>query len=230
MAKETSPEERLLNLIKGKNKKAAEAPVAIKAPVTAPAAAPKKPERMPAETVVSKADKCISGMLKSELFKNKFFEPVMLKTMNRYLIIILGILLLYFLIDLIVVRPSKNVQSLITKTTAEQSGKTLPAGTKNVAAAKDYSSYSNAAPGRTVFGPGGAAAPEDVSGSGGMAEQVGLVGIIAGDNPQAIIEDKKAQKTYYLNKGQSFNGYVVEDILEDKVVLDYEGKKISLFL
>ena len=63
-----------------------------------------------------------------------------------------------------------------------------------------------------------------------MSEQVGLVGIVAGDNPQAIIEDKKAQKTYYLNKGQSFNGYVVEEILENKVVLDYEGKKISLFL
>ena len=228
MAKDTSPEERLLNLIKSKNKKAAGAPVHVTA--SAPAAAPKAPERMPAEIVVSKAGARISGMLKSEFFKNKFFEPVMLKAVNKYLIIILGVLLLYFLIDLIVVRPSKNVQLLITKTAAEQSRKALPAGTKNVAAAKDYSSYSNAVPGRTVFGPGGAAAPEDISASGGMTEQIGLVGIIAGDNPQAIIEDKKAQKTYYLNKGQSFNGYVVEDISKDKVMLDYDGKKISLFL
>ena len=142
MAKETSPEEKLLNLIKGKNKKAAGAPAVTKAPVMAPAAEPKEPDRMPAEAVVSKTDERISGILKSELFKNKFFEPAILKNINKYLVIVLGVLLLYFMTDLIFVRPYKNVQSLIVKASAPQAqneNKAL-AEPKNVTVVKDYSS------------------------------------------------------------------------------------------
>jgi type II secretory pathway component PulC len=182
--------------------------------------------------MISKADQRLDGMLKSELFKNKLFEPSTLKNVNRYLVVILAVLLLYFLVDLIFARPYKNVQALVSKASApSQNEKKSAAGQKDMTVVKDYSSYSGSIPGKTVFGQsqGGPVTPEDV-GSGDISAQVGLVGIIAGDNPQAIIEDKKAQKTYYLNKGQSFNGYVVEEILENKVILDFEGKKISLFL
>ena len=213
MTKDTSPEERLLSLIKKKNKKA--------------------PEAAPVESVVSKADERISGMLKSEVFKNKVFEPSRLKSVNKYLVAVLGILILYFLIDLIFARPYKSVQALVSKSTAARTEKVLPLEPKNTAAVKDYSAYSGAVPSRTVFGQsqGGEGQAEGVAvASGGVSEQLGLVGIIAGDNPQAIIEDKKAQKTYYLNKGQSLDGYIVEEIYEDKVTLNYEGKKVSLFL
>lgn len=209
-------------------------------PEGAPEKAPEKvPERAPArasqmatvEAAISKADERISGILKSEIFKSKVFEPATLKSVNRYLVAILCILVLYFIIDLIIVRPSKNVQALLAKPVAGESGKSSPIETKNTAIVKDYSSYSNGVPAKTVFGPsqGGPAASEDVA-AGGITDKMGLVGIIAGDNPQAIIEDKKAQKTYYLNKGQSFNGYVVEEISEGKVILDNEGNKTSLFL
>ena len=218
MVKDTSPEERLLSLIKSKNKKAKEA------------APPPAPQEAKAEPAASKADARLDGMLKGELFKNKIFEPSTLKNVNKYLVVILGILVLYFVIDLIFARPYKNVQTLVEKSTLAQNEKALPVETKNTAIVKDYSSYSSAIPGRTVFGQGGAAAPEDVGPAGNIADQIGLVGIVAGNNPQAIIEDKKAQKTYYLNKGQSFNGYTVEEISEGKVMLDHEGQKISLFL
>ena len=228
MKKEISPEERLLSLIKTKNRTA----IPVQIPQTAQT--PQMPKETPAETVISKADERLDGMLKSELFKNKLFEPAILKSVNKYLVVILGILLLYFTIDLIFVRPYKNVQTLIAKANAPQTQneKKFQAAPKDITVVKDYSSYSNAVPGKTVFGQsqGGPAAPEDVGASGDISDTIGLVGIIAGDNPQAIIEDKKAQKTYYLNKGQSFNGYVVEDISENKVSLDCEGKKISLFL
>ena len=214
--KEISPEERLLDLIKNKNKKVV------------------APKEMPVVTVMSKADERLDGMLKSELFKSKLFEPSTLASVNKYLVAVLAVLILYFVIDLIFARPYKNVQSLISKASAPQvqDQNKAVAVPKNITVVKDYSSYSKSVPGKTVFGQsqGSAAAPEDVGASGDISEQIGLVGIVAGDNPQAIIEDKKAQKTYYLNKGQSFNGYVVEDISENKVSLDYEGKKISLFL
>ena len=63
---------------------------------------------------------------------------------------------------------------------------------------------------------------------GDISERIGLVGIITGDKPQAIIEDKKAQKTYYMSKGQSFDGYVVEEIYDDKVIINYEGRKKNI--
>ena len=107
---------------------------------------------------------------------------------------------------------------------------TAAPGAKNTAIVKDYSAYSNASPVKTVFGGAPAAAEDTSVTTGDISDKLGLVGIIAGDNPQAIIEDKKAQKTYYLNKGQSFNGYTVEEISEGKVMLDHEGQKISLFL
>lgn len=57
-----------------------------------------------------------------------------------------------------------------------------------------------------------------------------LVGIISGKNPQAIVQDSKTQKTYYLNKGQAIGEYSVEDILPDKIILNSAGQRYELFL
>jgi type II secretory pathway component PulC len=63
-----------------------------------------------------------------------------------------------------------------------------------------------------------------------LAKDITLVGIISGDQPQAVIEDKKNQKTYHLNKGQSFGEFRVEDIQEGKIILENNGKKYELYL
>lgn len=61
-------------------------------------------------------------------------------------------------------------------------------------------------------------------------KNINLVGIIAGDNPQAIIEDKKAEKTYYLTKGQSIGEFQIEDIQEGKIILNNKGQRYELHL
>lgn len=63
-----------------------------------------------------------------------------------------------------------------------------------------------------------------------LIRELNLIGIIAGDNPQAVIEDKMTQKTYYLNKGQSFGEFQVEDITDGKVILNSQGKKFELYM
>ena len=63
-----------------------------------------------------------------------------------------------------------------------------------------------------------------------MVKTISLLGIIAGDIPQAIIEDKRSQKTYYLNKWQSLGEFVVDDIQEGKVVLNYKGEKFEVYM
>ncbi len=63
-----------------------------------------------------------------------------------------------------------------------------------------------------------------------LLRDITLLGIVSGENPQAIIEDKKAQKTYYLNKGQFIGELQVTDIREGKITLDFNGQAFELNL
>lgn len=55
-----------------------------------------------------------------------------------------------------------------------------------------------------------------------------LLGIITGNENQAIIEDKKTNKTYFLYQGDSLEGFKVFSIGGTGVILDYKGEKIEL--
>lgn len=61
-----------------------------------------------------------------------------------------------------------------------------------------------------------------------LLENYSLSGIISGKNPQAIVIDKKTNKTYFLNKGQYLNNFKIVEIYEDKIVLELEGKEFEL--
>jgi hypothetical protein len=58
--------------------------------------------------------------------------------------------------------------------------------------------------------------------------QYNLLGIITGDNNQAIIEDKALRKTFFLYKGDSLGELKVYDIRNSAVILEYKGEKIEL--
>jgi type II secretory pathway component PulC len=120
----------------------------------------------------------------------------------------------------------------------------LPKATKEVVAdkkqsstqpkeqAKSYSFYLEGVKGRKIFS---SASAEDAQKSIGTAsadliKDINLVGIISGEVPQAVIEDKKAQKTYYLKKGQYIGELQLEDILEGKIILNYNGQSYELYL
>jgi hypothetical protein len=55
-----------------------------------------------------------------------------------------------------------------------------------------------------------------------------LLGIITGNANQAIIEDKKTDKTYFLYQGDVFGNFKVFSISATGVILDYQGEKIEL--
>ena len=71
MAKDTSPEEKLLSLIRNKSKKPAEPPASANVP-----------ENSTVESISAAADERISGILKGEIFKSKIFEPARIKKIN----------------------------------------------------------------------------------------------------------------------------------------------------
>lgn len=55
-----------------------------------------------------------------------------------------------------------------------------------------------------------------------------LLGIVTGENNQAIIEDKNLKKTFFLYKGDNIGEFKVYDIKNNAVILDYKGEKIEL--
>jgi hypothetical protein len=63
-----------------------------------------------------------------------------------------------------------------------------------------------------------------------ILKDISLVGIISGDNPQAIIEDKKTQQTLYVTKGQYIGEIQVEDIQEGKIIINYQNARYELYL
>jgi len=219
MHEDISPEEKLLSIIKGKQ--------------NIPFSGAPKPEIKDIKPVLrspwSKVDDYISAVLKNDFLKNSILDARVLRGFNKCAVIIAALIAGYLILDIILVSPSRKASLLIAG--ASSSGplvvvsaeKTMPIETKS------YSYYSNRMPGRNIFGA--SSEPQGDSGSGDTAaDNLGLVGMVPGTNPQAIIEDKKDQKTYYLIKGQSVNGITLEAIDENRVTLDYKGKKMTLFL
>jgi hypothetical protein len=55
-----------------------------------------------------------------------------------------------------------------------------------------------------------------------------LVGISWSDNPDAMIEDSKALRTFFVKRGQMIGDVKIEAIFKDKVILNYSGEDIEL--
>jgi type II secretory pathway component PulC len=98
---------------------------------------------------------------------------------------------------------------------------------------KTYEHYLNAVQGKKIFGSVESSASErgQIATAGSFdIKDISVTGIISGDNPQAVIEDKKNQKTYYLNKGQLLGDLQVEDIQDGKVILKQNNQLYELYL
>lgn len=99
---------------------------------------------------------------------------------------------------------------------------------------KPYDFYLEAVRGRSIFGvvssPGQGQGIAQAAANADLVKQINLVGIISGGNPQAIVEDKTTQKTYYVIKGQTVGEIQVEDIQADKIIISYKGQRFELYL
>ena len=64
-----------------------------------------------------------------------------------------------------------------------------------------------------------------------LSARLSLLGIVAGDPPQAIIEDAQTKKTYFVKTGQPVvEGLVVKEVREERVVLELNGETLELSL
>ncbi len=61
-----------------------------------------------------------------------------------------------------------------------------------------------------------------------MVKDLKLVGISWSDKPDAIVEDEKMGKTYFIQLGSMIGDIRVREILKDRVILRYEGEEVEL--
>jgi hypothetical protein len=226
MRKDFSPEEKLLRLIKGVKKKVQPKEEELTPKIQSSA------NGMPQLSKISAYQKVTgSKMAKSISISLPFkLKEINTETLNTILVIILGCLLLYFVYDLGHTLLSKKTEPGVL---AGDEHKT-PKVTEGKAAleVKPYSFYSSSVGGRNIFMPQELEV-ESIT-AGPVLEEVranlSLIGVIAGDKPQAIIEDKKSGKSYFLYKGSTVGQAKVVDILEDTVIMEYNGQRFELVL
>ena len=72
--------------------------------------------------------------------------------------------------------------------------------------------------------------PEPISASElpGLNERYMLLGILMGENPQAIIQDKMAGSSLFLSPGQRLGDFKITEILPDRVILTQDGQNFEL--
>lgn len=202
MKENTSPEERLLRLIRQGTRKSSPSP----------------------STIPSKAKKPIFA---STPFK-KFLK---VSYLNNLLLFFLFLSLLGLGLSLIL--PARPGPSEIEIKPALP----MPDEIKDedLLKLKPYSYYAQQIGKRQLFVPSIGKKEEGASLAKSLSlreimQDFSLIGIMEGKSPQAIIEDKKAKKTYFLNRGDYLDEIKITDIQKDKVTLEYQGENFDLFL
>lgn len=227
MKKDYSPEEKLLRLIRSSGKK------------PLPREETPAPKIQPAEEPVPKLD--AAAVSQSQIApKPKRAKPgslalpfklkeVNTRIINTIFLVILAVLLLYFVYDLLYASFYEESEPRIFVEDEAAIHKTEKGAALDI---KPYSYYSSSVEGRNIFMP--QQVEIEPAATGPTVDEVranlSLIGIIAGERPQAIIEDRKAGKSYFLYKGGSVGEAKVVDVLDDSVIMEYQGQKFELVL
>lgn len=62
----------------------------------------------------------------------------------------------------------------------------------------------------------------------GLTEQYTLLGVLMGENPQAIVRENSTNASIFLSAGQRLHEYVVKKITPSHIVLEHDGLEIEL--
>jgi hypothetical protein len=152
-----------------------------------------------------------------------------IKAINAGLFAITGILTLYYINGVIVSLKKVNNVNLASFISAKDAP---VAPSKEVSSLKPLSFYLDGLKKRDIFKMGQKSpleSAEVISSKAAEATQtLKLVGISWSDQPDVMIEDTKAAKTYFVKKGQMVGDFRVEAVYKDKVVLRYGAESIDL--
>ncbi|MBL7068668.1 MAG: hypothetical protein ISS34_02270 [Candidatus Omnitrophica bacterium] len=210
MTKDSSPEEKLLNLIKKRKKEKA-------LPKTDyfQAALPKSRE------TASQRKEDISSMQFLKIGSAVTLENI--RRLNTILFAVLIMMLLYFIVELFLI-PNEKIPAI------EEGASRRALGVVRDGEPKPYSYYSKNI-NKEIFRPLVKEERRNAEPKVPLEElmnNLSLLGIISGEQPQAIIEDKKVKKTFFLREGQSASGIFLKKIHDGTVTIVYKGEEFIL--
>jgi hypothetical protein len=215
-----TPEQKLLNLIRGSSKKPPKEkhiPLASQQQENSTS----KPLKETAGAKIIYADKERMSILKGIGSHN-------LILINRLILLCVFAGLLFLLLDLY--STPTDISQITPLLSANKTEFSLETKEK-----KPYSYYQQEISKRNLFKADAAEARVNKVVPTGqtfkeLVKDLQLLGIMSGDKPQAIIEDKKLNKTYFLNIGDYLGEIKLDAISSDNVTLEFNGEKITLFL
>jgi len=150
-----------------------------------------------------------------------------LKALNKFLLVISILLLGYSVMDFALNRP--DIREVRTKSRhVREEGE---AGSM-VSETRPFLHYLEMVQRRNIFSPIALKQVEKPEVKEKqlqeMVSDLDLVGISLDDEPMAMIENKKEEKTFFLKKGDKIGEFEIEEIQENKVILNFKGNKIEL--
>ena len=242
MNKEFSPEERLLHLIKGKKD------------------IPKKPDRQQEEKPVIKDEAITLKEESSISIKETNKEPIKIITKsenkstinsNIVLLIVVFVILLAMgigIISLFTKKEDKDIKNLeLLISSILETAKEEPLIDKKLSeklAVKDqvskkeeagsFDDYQKLLSDKSIFAPAVPRKRQQLATEGpslrDLVKELRLVGIMPGEDPQVIIEDKRTGETLFLKRNEMINDIKIEDIGTGRVTLGYNEDTTTLSL
>jgi len=161
-------------------------------------------------------------------------EPLDIKRINKVLRFGVFILGVYFVTSFIISALNlKKEPALALKTEVSKQGKIA----KIPSPLKEPSYYLEKVKERDIFNPLPKVTEEVEAGwqvgratlkIAEAAKNLRLVGISWSNDPDAMIEDTKLSRVYFLKNGEMIGNIKIETIFKDRVVLSYEGEELEL--
>jgi hypothetical protein len=151
--------------------------------------------------------------------------------LNRGLMVIIGVIIIYF------IRGTSASWTELKTETAKQysisSATKAESGFKEIATMKGVAYYIGKLSGRDIFRRQAKAnepmnEPVFSTKMADMTATLKLVGISMSDDPDAMVEDTKIEKTFFVKVGSMIGDLRVDDIAKDKVVLKYNKELFEL--
>ncbi len=237
MVNEFSPEEKLLHLIKGKQNSVV--PARTKAvPPVAQAISQKAGQVAPSsdEAPVEKTHK------KKQKLKPAFNVNYLILGAFIVLVFLAG----YFIFTALIYKEDQEVENLklLIKSFSEteepgefEAEKALTEkkeASNNEKPASSFEDYQKLLNKKAIFAPparsNGKVKAIEGPGLRDLVKGLSLVGIIPGNQPQVIIEDKRNGQTLFLKKGDMIDNIRVKDILNGRVILECNDETVTLSL
>ena len=156
-----------------------------------------------------------------------------IKLLNRTLMILVSGLALYFFTSVSISAVSLTHIPTLKFSPQEVKDQSEPLG--NMSSLKNAASYYlEKIRQRDIFKIGEKAQPKESAPSAPApkvieeVQRLKLVGISWSNDPDAMIEDSTALRTFFVKRGQMIGRVKIEAIFKDKVVLSFEGQETEL--